>query len=77
VAAFIAAQRACYGVPYAAACRALGVSQAWFYQWRHGDASTRRARRAALVAALFAKHRGTFGSPRMTARSAGAGVAGR
>ena len=45
-------------------------SQAWFYKWRHGDASLRRARRtalAALVASLFAKHRGTYGSPRITA----------
>lgn len=32
VAAFIAAQRAQYGVSYATSCRALGVSQAWFYK---------------------------------------------
>jgi putative transposase len=64
------AQRAEYGVPYALACRALGVSQAWFYKWRLGDGSPRRARRralAVLVAALFAGHRGTYGSPRITA----------
>ncbi len=51
-------------------CRALGVSQAWFYKWCHGDASKRRARRRALAAAitqLFARHRGTYGSPRITA----------
>ena len=70
MAGFIASQRAEYRVPYALACRALGVSQAWFYKWRHGDGSPRRARRralAALVAALFARHRGTYGSPRITA----------
>jgi putative transposase len=70
VAGFIVAQRAEYGVPYALACRALGVSQAWFYKWRLGDGSPRRARRralAVLVAALFAGHRGTYGSPRITA----------
>jgi putative transposase len=70
VAGFIAVQRAEYGVPYALACRALGVSQAWFYKWRHGDGSPRRARRrvlTVLVAALFARHRGTYGSPRITA----------
>jgi len=70
VAGFIAAQRAEYGVPHALACRALGVSQAWFYKWRHGDGSPRRARRralSALVAALFARHRGTYGAPRITA----------
>jgi transposase InsO family protein len=52
------------------ACRALGVSQAWFYKWRHGDGSPRRARRRALatvIAALFARHRGTYGAPRITA----------
>jgi putative transposase len=67
---FIATQRAEHGVPHAVACRALGVSPAWFYKWRHGDASPQRARRralAALIAALFAQHRGTYGAPRITA----------
>jgi putative transposase len=70
VAAFIATQRAQYRVPYATSCRALGVSQAWFYKWRDGDCSLRRARRRALgmlVATLFAKHHGTYGAPRITA----------
>ena len=70
MAGFIAAQRAEYGVPHALACRALGVSQAWFYKWRHGDGSPRQARRralSALVAALFAEHHGSYGSPRITA----------
>ena len=67
---FIADQRATYGVPHALACRALGVCQAWFYKWRHGDGSPRRARRralTALIAAVFARHRGTYGAPRITA----------
>lgn len=70
MAGFIAAQRADHGVPHAVACRALEVSQAWFYKWRHGDGSLRRARRralATLIAALFAQHRGTYGAPRITA----------
>jgi len=70
VAGFVAAQRAEYGVPHVLACRALGVSPAWFYKWRHGDGSPRRARRralSALIAALFARHRGTYGAPRITA----------
>lgn len=70
LAAFIAAQRDVHGIPHAVACRALGVSQAWFYKWCHGDVSVRRARRralAALIAYLFKKHRGTYGSPRITA----------
>jgi transposase InsO family protein len=48
----------------------LSVSPAWFYKWCHGDASPRRARRDQLTAAvrqLFAAHRGTYGSPRITA----------
>jgi len=68
VAAFIASQRAEHRVPHAVACRALGVSPAWFYKWRHGDVSPRRARRAALaalVAYLFALHKGNYGSPRI------------
>ena len=70
MAGFVAAQRAEYGVPHVLACRALGVSPAWFYKWRHGDGSPRRARRralSALIAALFARHRGTYGAPRITA----------
>ena len=70
MARFIAAQRVEHGIPHAAACQALGVSQAWFYKWQHGDASPRRCRRrslAAEVARLFAAHRGTYGAPRITA----------
>ena len=70
MAGFIAAQRAEHVVPYATACRALGVSEAWFYKWRYGDASPQHARREQLkaeIARLFAKHRGTYGSPRITA----------
>jgi putative transposase len=70
VAGFIAAQRAEHGIPHATACRALGVSPAWFYKWRDGDVSPRRARRTQLAAEirrLFAAHRGRYGSPRITA----------
>jgi len=70
VAGFIAVQRAEHQVPHATACRALGVSPAWCYKWRAGDASRRRARRAQLaaeIARLFAAHGGRYGSPRITA----------
>jgi transposase InsO family protein len=70
VAAFIVAQREQHGISYATACRALRVSQAWFYKWRHGDPSAQHARRERLkveIARLFAKHRGTYGSLRITA----------
>lgn len=70
VAGFIATQRAQFGIPHATACRALAVSPAWFYKWRHGDSSPRHARREQLrakIRQLFAKHRGRYGSPRITA----------
>jgi transposase InsO family protein len=70
VATFIATQKDQHGVPCATTCRALQVSPAWFYKWRHGDASVQHARREQLaveVRRLFAKHRGTYGSPRITA----------
>jgi transposase InsO family protein len=71
VAAFITAQRAEHGVPYAVSCRALGVSQAWFYKWRGGDVSLRRKHRAAIDAAVayeFARRNGRDGSPPITQR---------
>ncbi|WP_185845997.1 IS3 family transposase [Kibdelosporangium aridum] len=70
LATLIAAQRVEHGIPHAVSCRALGVSQAWFYKWRRGDSSLRRRRRAALaavIAYLFRQHHGTYGSPRITA----------
>ena len=73
---FIASQRAELGVPHATACRALGLSQAWFYKWRDGDVSLRRARRQALaaqVALVFTRHRRRYGSPRITAELREAG----
>ena len=68
LAAFIVAQRAVHHVPHTVSCRALGISPAWLYKWRHVDVSVRRKRRAALaaqVAYLFARHPGTYGSPRI------------
>jgi len=70
VAGFIAAQRADHGIPYAVSCRALGVAEGWFYKWKDGDRSPRRARRERLkaeVARLFAAHKGKRGSPMITA----------
>ena len=70
MAAFIASQGDGHGVPHAVSCRALGVSRSWFYKWRHGDASPRRARRERLkaeIARLFAEHKGKRGSPMITA----------
>lgn len=70
MAGFIASQRAQHQVPQAVACRALGVSQAWFYKWRDGDPSVQHARRERLkveVGRLFAARSGKYGSPRIAA----------
>lgn len=70
LAAFIASQRDQHGIPHSTSCRAVGVSQAWFYKWRAGDVSLRQARREALTAAIryrfFGRNR-RDGSPRITA----------
>ena len=70
MAALIAAQRDEHRVPHAVACRALGVSRSWFYTWKDHALTPRAARREALAAEvrrLFKAHRGTYGSPRITA----------
>jgi transposase InsO family protein len=76
VAAVIAAQREAHGVPHAVSCRALGVSQSWFYKWRDGELPPRAARRERLkaeIARLFAGREGKDGSPRITAALRDAG----
>jgi transposase InsO family protein len=50
VAALIAAQRNQRRIPHTASCRALGVSQSWFYKWRGGALPPRAARRTRLAA---------------------------
>ena len=70
MAAFIASQRESRGIPVAVSCRALGVSESWFYKWKDGDHSARRARRERLkaeVRRLFEAHKGKRGSPMITA----------
>jgi putative transposase len=70
VAGFIVTQRAEHGIPHATSCRALEVSQAWFYKWCRGDPSPQHARREQLtvrIRQLFAKHRARYGSPRIWA----------
>jgi putative transposase len=75
-AAFIAGQKTSYGVPYAVACRALGVSESWFFKWHHRPPSPAEQRRAevdAAVKAAFEASKGTYGSPRIHAVLVAAG----
>jgi putative transposase len=68
VAAFIASQRTEYQVPHAVACRALGVSESWFYKWHKRPPTARADRRAKLADAVrkvFDDSGGTYGSPRI------------
>jgi putative transposase len=68
VASFVAAQRTEHGVPQAISCRALDVSESWFYKWRDRPPTPRPARRAdidAKVKGAFDASGGTYGSPRI------------
>ena len=70
MAGLIASRRDECGIPAAVSCRALGVSRSWFYKWKDGDRSPRRARRERLkaeVRRLFEEHKGKRGSPMITA----------
>ena len=70
MAGLIASRRDERGIPAAVSCRALGVSRSWFYKWKDGDRSPRRARRERLkaeVRRLFEAHKGKRGSPMITA----------
>jgi transposase InsO family protein len=69
VAAFIGSQRAEHGVPHAVSCRALGLSESWFYKWHHRPPTPRQVRRAELadkIRVFFDASGGTYGSPRIT-----------
>ena len=76
VAGFITAQRQITASRTRPAAGAVGRT-AWFYKWRDGNVSPRRARRAQLaitIRQLFAAHHGKYvrrGSPMICARPAG------
>ncbi len=69
VAGFVASQRTEHGVPHTVACRALGLSESWFYKWRGRRPTARQRRQADLDEAIqvaFEASGGTYGSPRVT-----------
>jgi putative transposase len=52
--------------PYTVPCRALALSESWFYKWRDRAPTPRQARRAELADAIrkvFDDSGGTYGSP--------------
>jgi putative transposase len=68
VAQFIACQRTEHGVPHALTCRALGVSQSWYYKWHDRPATAGQQRRQRLTEAIrriFETSGRTYGSPRV------------
>ncbi|MBM0228261.1 IS3 family transposase, partial [Micromonospora sp. ATA51] len=68
VARFVSAQRTEHAVPHAVTCRALGLSESWFYKWRDRQPTARQTRRDALDEAIrvsFDASGGTYGSPRV------------
>jgi len=60
-------------VPHAVSCRALDVSESWFYKWRDRKPTARQRRRDELdakIAEIFGDsggEPGTYGSPRIHA----------
>jgi putative transposase len=70
LAVFIADQRTSHQVPHAVACRALAVSESWFYKWHHrtrepAASEQRRAELDLAVAEAFEAAHGLHGSPRI------------
>ena len=65
--AHITAQRAEHGIPVRTSCRALGVSESWYYKHRGyvSEQSTRRVRMTDAVWESFAASGCTYGSPRV------------
>jgi transposase InsO family protein len=69
VAAFISSQKTEHGIDHIISCRALGVSQSWFYKWNNRAPTAREQRRARLdeeIQRHFEASGGTYGSPRIT-----------
>ncbi|NES14599.1 IS3 family transposase [Micromonospora sp. PPF5-17] len=76
VAAFVASQRTEHGVPHTVTCRALGLSESWFYKWKDRQPTPGQRRRAELaekIREVFDASGGTYGSPRVTQELRAAG----
>ncbi len=56
------------GIPHRVACRALGVSESWYYKWRDRPPTEREMRRQHLaeeIEEIFRGSGGTYGSPKV------------
>ena len=76
VTAFISSCRAEHNIPVRVACRALGVSESWYFKHRGRPPTPRQFRRRELaeaVRAAFEASGGTYGSPRVTLELRAAG----
>ncbi|MFE5894909.1 IS3 family transposase [Streptomyces sp. NPDC056462] len=55
-------------IPHTVSCRALGVSESWFYKWRDRRPTGRELRRQRLadeIEEIFTESGGTYGSPKI------------
>ncbi|MGW5203040.1 IS3 family transposase [Streptomyces spiralis] len=55
-------------IPHRIGCRALGVSESWFYKWRDREPTAREVRRQRLaeeIEEVFHRSGGTYGSPKV------------
>ncbi|MFF4789142.1 IS3 family transposase [Streptomyces sp. NPDC001276] len=68
VAGVISDIRTEHGIPHTVSCRALGVSESWFYKWRDRRPTGRELRRQRLadeIRQIFTESGGTYGSPKI------------
>ncbi|MFB0633373.1 IS3 family transposase [Streptomyces sp. AB3(2024)] len=68
VAGVISDNRTGHGIPHTVSCRALGVSESWFYKWRDRPPTGRELRRQRLadeIKEIFTESGGTYGSPKI------------
>ena len=68
MAGVISDQRTGHNIPHTVSCRALGVSESWFYKWRSRKPTGRELRRQQLteeIKEIFKESGGTYGSPKI------------